>query len=158
MMREGNAAMVLRQDYTAPSHWIRDVDLTFELEPLKTLVISRMSVEPNADQPGAPLRLDGEGITLTRVLVNGASISFRIDAGQLVLENLPSETFHLEIRNTCSPEKNTELSGLYTSSGGFFTQCEAQGFRRITYFLDRPDVMAVFKVTLRADKSAYPVL
>ena len=59
----------------------------------------------------------------------------------------------LEIRNTCAPDKNTELSGLYTSGGGFFTQCEAEGFRRITYFLDRPDVMAVYTVTLRADKA-----
>ena len=125
MMREGNAALVRRQDYTAPSHWIRTVDLTFELEPAKTLVINRMQVEPNAALPGAALRLDGEGINLTRVLVNGASHSFRMDDGQLVLENLPAEAFSLEIRNTCAPEKNTELSGLYTSSGGFFTQCEA---------------------------------
>jgi aminopeptidase N len=158
MMREGNAALVRRQDYTAPSHWVRTVDLTFELEAAKTLVINRMLVEPNAALPGAALHLDGEGITLTRVLVNGASHSFRMDNGQLVLENLPAEAFKLEIRNTCAPEKNTELSGLYTSSGGFFTQCEAQGFRRITYFLDRPDVMAVFKVTLRADKKTCPVL
>ncbi|MFM2067303.1 MAG: hypothetical protein RLZZ584_2212 [Pseudomonadota bacterium] len=158
MMREGNAALVRRQDYTAPSHWIRTVDLSFELEPAKTLVINRMSVEPNAEQPGAPLRLDGEDINLTRVLVNGASHSFRMDAGQLVLEKLPAEPFTLEIRNTCAPERNTELSGLYTSGGGFFTQCEAQGFRRITYFLDRPDVMSVYKVTLRADRKAYPVL
>jgi aminopeptidase N len=64
----------------------------------------------------------------------------------------------LEIRNTCAPDKNTELSGLYTSGGSFFTQCEAEGFRRITYFLDRPDVMAVYTVTLRADKARYPVL
>ena len=66
--------------------------------------------------------------------------------------------FRSEIRNTCAPEKNTQLSGLYTSGGGFFTQCEAEGFRRITYFLDRPDVMAVYTVTLRAAKAAYPVL
>ena len=68
------------------------------------------------------------------------------------------DRFTLEIRNTCAPEKNTQLSGLYTSGGGFFTQCEAEGFRRITYFLDRPDVMAVYTVTLRADKAQYPVL
>jgi len=159
MMREGSSpALVRREDYTAPSHWIRSVDLTFDLEPAKTLVINRMRVEPNADRPGEPLRLDGEAITLTRALVNGESVSFRFEADQLVLEKLPAEPFDLEIRNTCAPEKNTELSGLYTSGGGFFTQCEAQGFRRITYFLDRPDVMAVFKVTLRADARAYPVL
>ena len=157
-MREGTVTLTRREDYVAPSHWIRSVDLTFELEPAKTLVISRMQVEPNADRPGEPLRLDGEDITLTRVLVNGNSVSFHFDAGQLVLEKLPAEPFALEIRNTCAPGKNTQLSGLYTSGGGFFTQCEAQGFRRITYFADRPDVMAVFKVTLRADAQLYPML
>ncbi|HEY0887170.1 MAG TPA: aminopeptidase N, partial [Ramlibacter sp.] len=73
-------------------------------------------------------------------------------------DNPPADSFTLEIRNTCCPEKNTQLSGLYTSGGGFFTQCEAEGFRRITYFLDRPDVMASFTVLLRADKAKYPVL
>ncbi|MEX8517053.1 MAG: aminopeptidase N [Leptothrix sp. (in: b-proteobacteria)] len=157
-MREGTATLVRREDYAAPAHWIRSVELSFELDPAKTLVISRMQVEPNSARPGEALRLDGEDITLTRVLVNGESISFRIEADQLVLDNLPQEPFALEIRNTCAPEKNTHLSGLYTSGGGFFTQCEAQGFRRITYFTDRPDVMSVFKVTLRADKKNYPVL
>ncbi|ACB34031.1 aminopeptidase N [Leptothrix cholodnii SP-6] len=157
-MREGTSTVVRREDYTAPSHWIRTVDLTFDLDPAKTLVISRMSVEPNTERPGQPLRLDGEDITLTRVLVNGESISFRFEGQQLVLEHLPAEPFSLEIRNTCAPEKNTELSGLYTSGGSFFTQCEAQGFRRITYFLDRPDVMALYTVTLRANAKAYPVL
>jgi len=151
-MREGIAALVRREDYAQPSHWIRSVDLSFDLEPHKTLVINRMQLEPNAAQPGAALRLDGEDITLSRVLVNGESVSFRVEDQQLVLENLPQEPFQLEIRNTCHPVKNTQLSGLYTSSGGFFTQCEAQGFRRITYFLDRPDVMSVYQVTLRADK------
>ncbi|MFM2057743.1 MAG: hypothetical protein RLY71_2128 [Pseudomonadota bacterium] len=157
-MREGTAPLVRREDYTAPSHWIRSVELSFDLEPAKTLVISRMQVEPNSARPGEALRLDGEDITLTRVLVDGESISFRFEDNQLVLENLPQQPFQLEIRNTCCPEKNTQLSGLYTSGGGFFTQCEAQGFRRITYFTDRPDVMAIFKVTLRADKKKYPVL
>jgi aminopeptidase N len=157
-MREGTPTLVRREDYAQPTHWIRTVDLTFELEAHKTLVINRMQLEPNAALPGAALRLDGEDITLTRVLVNGESVSFRTEEGQLVLENLPNEPFALEIRNTCHPAKNTQLSGLYTSSGGFFTQCEAQGFRRITYFLDRPDVMATYRVTLRADKKAYPVL
>jgi len=92
------------------------------------------------------------------VLVDGEPVSFRTEGGQLVLENLPQQPFKLEIRTTCAPEKNTQLSGLYTSSGGFFTQCEALGFRRITYFLDRPDVMATYKVTLKADKLKYPVL
>lgn len=158
MMREGTTPLVQRADYTAPAYWIKTVDLTFDLDPAKTLVINRMTVERNtAVEPGA-LRLDGEDLNLTRVLVNDDSVSFRVESGQLVLDNLPDGPFTLEVRTTIAPEKNTQLSGLYTSSGGFFTQCEAQGFRRITYFLDRPDVMATFSVTLKADKTKYPVL
>jgi aminopeptidase N len=157
-MREGTAPLIRREDYAAPAFWIKTVDLTFDLDPAKTLVISKMTVEPNVAQAGAPLRLDGEDVNLTRVLVDGEPISFRFENEQLVLENLPQQPFNLEIRTTCAPEKNTHLSGLYTSSGGFFTQCEALGFRRITYFLDRPDVMATYKVTLKADKLKYPVL
>ncbi len=160
-MREGNAPIVRREDYAAPAYWIRNVDLTFDLDPAKTLVINRMQLERNADGPAEPLRLDGEGLNLTRVLVNGESVSFRVEADQLVLDavqDLPAGPFALEIRNTCAPEKNTQLSGLYTSGGSFFTQCEAQGFRRITYFLDRPDVMAVYKVTLKGDAKKFPVL
>ncbi|MBN3736954.1 aminopeptidase N, partial [Burkholderia sp. Tr-20390] len=75
----------------------------------------------------------------------------------LTVENVP-EAFELTLESACAPDQNTTLSGLYVSSGNFFTQCEAEGFRRITYFLDRPDVMASYTVTLRADKAAYPVL
>ena len=157
-MREGNVTVVRREDYAPPAYWIKTVDLTFELDPLKTLVINKMTVEPNSAQGPSSLRLDGEDINLTRVLVDGDPVSFKTEAGQLVLENLPSQPFTLEIRSTCSPERNTQLSGLYTSGGGFFTQCEAQGFRRITYFLDRPDVMATYRVTLKADRRKYPVL
>ncbi|MBL8332748.1 MAG: aminopeptidase N, partial [Rubrivivax sp.] len=158
-MREGTAPLVRREDYAAPAYWIRRVDLSFDLDPAKTIVASRLEVEREPGRRGEPLRLDGEAITLLRVLVNGQSVSFRHEGGQLVIDQLPeAERFTVEIRNTCAPEKNTELSGLYTSGGGFFTQCEAQGFRRITYFLDRPDVMAVYTVTLRADKARYPVL
>lgn len=158
MMREGTASIVRREDYTAPAYWIKTVDLTFDLDPAKTLVINRMRLVRNAEQPAGPLRLDGEDLNLTRVLVDGESVSFRVEGQQLVLDNLPDGEFSLEVRTTCAPEKNTQLSGLYTSSGGFFTQCEAQGFRRITYFLDRPDVMSVYTVTLRADKARFPVL
>ena len=157
-MREGTAPLIRREDYTAPAFWIRTVDLTFDLDPAKTLVINKMAVERNPEQPGASLRLDGEDINLTRVLVDGEPVSFRVENQQLVLDNLPDQAFSLEIRTTCAPEKNTQLSGLYTSGGGFFTQCEALGFRRITYFLDRPDVMSVYKVTLKGDKLKYPVL
>ena len=161
MMREGQAATAIhRADYTAPAFWIDSVDLTFDLDPAKTRVLSRLRVRRNGDVPPAPLRLDGEELNLARVLVNGAGTSFKLEGSQLVLENLPEghEPFDLEIFTTCAPVKNTQLSGLYVSQGTFFTQCEAEGFRRITYFLDRPDVMASYTVTLRADKAEYPVL
>jgi len=157
-MREGIAPVVKRADYAAPAYWIRSVDLSFDLDPAKTLVASRMTVRRNADVPPQPLKLHGEDLVLLRVLVDGQSVSFRSEDDLLVIDNLPDGEFTLELRNTCAPEKNTQLSGLYTSGGGFFTQCEAEGFRRITYFLDRPDVMAVYTVTLRANKAAYPVL
>ena len=161
MMREGTATLTHRADYAAPAYWIRAVDLSFDLDPAKTMVVSKMQIERNSQVAAQPLRLHGEGLNLTRVSVNGASVSFRHEGGLLVIDSLqemPPGPFTLEIRNTCAPEKNTQLSGLYTSSGGFFTQCEAEGFRRITYFLDRPDVMAVYTVTLRAEKARYPVL
>jgi aminopeptidase N len=158
-MREGPTQPVRRQDYLPPAFWIRSVELTFDLEPAKTIVGSKLTIERNATQPQQPLRLHGEGLNLLRVLADGESVAFRHDDGDLVVE-LPAgrDSYALEIRNTCAPEANTELSGLYTSNGGFFTQCEAEGFRRITYFLDRPDVMAVYTVTLRADKKRYPRL
>ena len=161
MMREGTAPLIHRSDYTAPAYWIRSVDLSFDLDPAKTMVVSKMQVERNTEVAAQPLRLHGDELNLTRVSVNGASVSFRHEAGLLVIDSLqdmPAGPFTLEIRNTCAPEKNTQLSGLYTSGGGFFTQCEAEGFRCITYFLDRPDVMAIYTVTLRANKTAYPVL
>ena len=158
MMREGTATLIRREDYTAPAFWIRSVDLTFDLDPAKTLVTSKMQVERNTAVPHGPLRLHGEELNLLRVLINGESVSFRQEGHELIIEGAPDADFALEIRNTCAPEKNTALSGLYTSGGGFFTQCEAEGFRRITYFLDRPDVMAVYMVTLRADQTKYPVL
>jgi aminopeptidase N len=148
-MREGPATVIRREDYTAPAYWIRQVDLAFDLDAAKTLVTSRMQVERNtAVPPGQALELHGDELNLLRVLINGESVSFRHADGKLVIDRPPADDrFTLEIRNTCAPEKNTALSGLYTSSGGFFTQCEAEGFRRITYFLDRPDVMAVYTVT-----------
>ncbi|AVS94493.1 aminopeptidase N [Paracidovorax avenae] len=159
-MREGQAHTVHRADYQAPAWWIDTVDLTFDLDPAKTRVLNKMRVRRNPAVPAAPLRLDGDELNLARVMVNGAGTSFKMEGSCLVLENLPEgdEPFDLEIFTTCCPAKNTQLSGLYVSQGTFFTQCEAEGFRRITYFLDRPDVMASYTVTLRADKAEYPVL
>ncbi|NBU48528.1 MAG: aminopeptidase N [Betaproteobacteria bacterium] len=163
-MREGTAPITVnRLDYCQPDYWIRSVDLTFDLDPAKTIVSSKLEIERRAGGDTAPaLRLHGEDLNLLRVLADGESVSFRHEDGMLVIDTPPNVAqggrFTLEIRNTIAPEKNTQLSGLYTSGGGFFTQCEAEGFRRITYFLDRPDVMAVYTVTLRANKTQYPVL
>ena len=155
----GPVTVIQRADYTAPAFWIDTVDLSFDLDPAKTRVLNKMTLRRNPDVAAQPLRLDGEELNLARVLVNGAGTSFKMEDGQLVLENLPegTEPFALEIFTTCAPVKNTKLMGLYVSNDSFFTQCEAEGFRRITYFLDRPDVMAMYTVTLRADKAKYPV-
>jgi aminopeptidase N len=151
MLRDAQASLVRREEYAASAFWIDTVDLT---------LLNKMSLRRNPDVPAQALRLDGEELNLARVLVNGQGTSFKMDGNQLVLENLPEghEPFALEIFTTCAPAKNSKLMGLYVSNDSFFTQCEAEGFRRITYFLDRPDVMASYSVTLRADRSQYPVL
>jgi aminopeptidase N len=153
-MREASTTVVRREDYTAPAFFIRSVELSFDLDPAKTIVASKLRIERNPAAAGQPLRLNGEGLTCCACWPTAQSVSFRHEGGELVIDNPPeADSFTLEIRNTCAPDKNTELTGLYTSGGGFFTQCEAEGFRRITYFLDRPDVMAVYTVLLRADKA-----
>ncbi|HRO82663.1 MAG TPA: aminopeptidase N, partial [Alicycliphilus denitrificans] len=159
-MKEGHTKATQRLDYAPPAYWIDSVELTFDLDPAKTRVLNRMRLRRNPDVAPQPLRLDGEELNLARVMVNGAGSSFKMEGDKLVLENLPegNDPFELEIFTTCAPAKNTQLSGLYVSGDTFFTQCEAEGFRRITYFLDRPDVMASYQVLLRADKAQYPVL
>src|SRR6516225_3491869 len=124
-MREGSPTLVRREDYLAPAYWIRTVDLTFDLDPLKTIVSSKLEIVRNTERNTTtePIRLDGEELNLLRVLVDGQSVSFRHEEGQLVIDAPAADAFTLEIRNTIAPEKNTELSGLYTSNGGFFTQC-----------------------------------
>jgi aminopeptidase N len=156
-MREGTATVVHRLDYQAPTYWITTVDLSFDLDRAKTLVTNKMMLKRNPAQPHGPLVLKGEDLTLMRCLIDGEPVSFRQDGDELTIE-APDRDFELTLRNTCAPEKNKQLSGLYASGSGLFTQCEAEGFRRITFFLDRPDVMAVFTCTLRADKTKYPVL
>src|SRR6266568_3085506 len=159
-MREGQSNVIYRADYRPPAFWIDTVELCFDLDPAKTRVLNRMTMRRNPDVVPQALRLDGEELNLSRVLVDGQCTSFKLDNNQLVLYNLPDgyEPFELEIFTTCAPAKNTKLMGLYVSNDSFFTQCEAEGFRRITYFLDRPDVMASYTVLLRADKQKYPVL
>ncbi len=154
---QGSSVTVNRADYAPPAYWIDTVDLCFDLDPTKTRVLNKMKLRRNLDVPAQPLKLDGDELNLARVQVNGQGTSFKMDGNQLVLSDLP-DAFELEIFTTTNPSKNTKLMGLYASQDSFFTQCEAEGFRRITYFLDRPDVMAMFTVTLRADKTQYPVL
>jgi aminopeptidase N len=157
----GAPATVRREDYAPPAFWIDSVELCFDLDPARTRVLNRMTVRRNPEQAAQALRLNGEELNLARVLVNGQGTAFNIEGDELVLPNLPdcgAEAFQVEIFTTCYPAKNSKLMGLYTSNGSFFTQCEAEGFRRMTYFLDRPDVMSLYSVTLRADKTRYPVL
>lgn len=157
LMRDAQAEPVAirREDYRAPAYWIDTVDLTFDLDPAKTRVLNRMRLRRNPEVAPEPLRLDGDELNLARVLVDGQGASFRMEADQLVIDNLP-DAFELELFTTCAPAKNTKLMGLFVSEDTFFTQCEAEGFRRITYFLDRPDVMASYTVTIRAAKAATP--
>ena len=159
MSTPAEAQVIRRTDYTPPAFLIDTVDLEFDLVPERTTVRSTLRVRRNPDAPRATdLELAGESLELIAVSVDGR----RYDAvsaheGGLTVSSVP-DTFELRIESACKPAENTSLSGLYVSNGNFFTQCEAEGFRRITYFLDRPDVMARYTVTLRADKAAYPVL
>ncbi|SPB16077.1 aminopeptidase N [Caballeronia novacaledonica] len=155
------SAVIRRQDYTPPAFLIDSVALEFDLVPARTVVKNTMKLRRNPDAPGDAPRLElmGEQLEFVRAAIDGvAHADVRVHENGLSIGNIPADAFELSIENICNPAENTTLSGLYVSSGNFFTQCEAEGFRRITYFLDRPDVMATYVVTLRADKTAYPVL
>ncbi|WP_049294268.1 aminopeptidase N [Franconibacter helveticus] len=146
-----------RHDYRAPDYFISDIDLTFELDAAKTLVTAVSQVNRNAAEATA-LRLDGEDLTLVSLHINDAPWQdYRLEEGALVLENLPAR-FTLKIVNTISPAANTALEGLYQSGEALCTQCEAEGFRHITWYLDRPDVLARFTTKIIADKTKYPYL
>ena len=150
---------VHRRDYRPFPFAVDRVELAFDLEPAATRVSSRMEVR-RIGAVDAPLILDGEDLELRAVSVDGEALEpgrYDLDAERLVLRDLP-DAFVLEIEVTNRPADNTQLSGLYTSGGMFCTQCEALGFRRITYFPDRPDVMTRFRVRLIADERSYPVL
>ncbi|HBK09412.1 MAG TPA: aminopeptidase N [Acetobacteraceae bacterium] len=142
-------------DYTPPAFLIDTVDLTFHLNEDATTVVSRLSVRRSSADTS--LHLDGEALTLTSVTRDGVLIEPRVVAGGLVIDDMPDACV-LEIQTLISPKANSELSGLYVSGGNYFTQCEAQGFRRITYFPDRPDVMSRYTTTIVAEKMACPVM
>ena len=149
-------------DYRPPDFLIDTVDLAFDLREDGATVRSRLVVRrnPASTEAGAPLVLDGQDLTLTKVVLNGETLGanrYTADAEHLTLPGLP-DAFTLEIETEIEPQKNTSLQGLYTSGGNFCTQCEAEGFRHITYYLDRPDVLARYTTTITADRAKYPVL
>jgi len=148
-----------RKDYQQPEFTISTVDLTFELHPENTRVTNVMKVERQGNH-SKPLVLDGEDITLDSVKVNNEVIpaeKWKVENNQLVLETA-FDSFELTIENTVNPSANEALEGLYLAEGTYCTQCEAEGFRRISYFMDRPDVLAKYRTTVIADKEGYPYL
>lgn len=159
-MRTDTPQTIYRKDYTQPTFWVDTVEMGFDLDPEATRVATRLTLTRNPDSRGTSLVLYGEALTLVQLRTNGKTLTKRgytLSHGMLEIFNPPNKVT-LEIETVTHPDQNTSLMGLYTSNGNFFTQCEAEGFRKITFFPDRPDVMAKYKVMLRADKEKYPVL
>jgi len=150
-------------DYRPPAFLIDTVDLAFELGAEDTRVKSRLGIRrnPAAAEPGAALHLDGEALELVSLALDGEPLGanrYQLQPeGGLTLADVP-DAFTLDVETRIAPQSNTALSGLYTSGGNFCTQCEPEGFRRITYFIDRPDVMARYTTTITADRQRCPVL
>ena len=156
---DGGRQVIRLADYAPPAYRTCDVALDFVLDPEATVVTATQRLERQSAEP-ADLVLDGEGLELLSISLDGQPLpadAYTLEATRLTL-HAPPDRFTLEIKNRIQPAANTALEGLYVSSGIFCTQCEAEGFRRITWFQDRPDVMTVFKVRLEADKAAYPQL
>jgi aminopeptidase N len=153
---------VYRRDYRSPEYAIDSVDLHFELDEALTVVTAKLAVQREPVRVGdvPPLVLDGEDLTLRSVSIDGRALAkseYHLEDESLTITT-PPERFELETVVEIRPEQNTSLSGLYKTSGNYCTQCEAHGFRRITYFLDRPDVMARYTTHIEADRERYPVL
>jgi aminopeptidase N len=160
MRTDSSPTTIYRKDYTPPAFLVDTVELGFDLDPDRTVVANRVTMQHNPASDSRDIVLHGEEIELVALRMNGRALApteYKIDGSTLTIKNAPDDVV-LEIETLCAPVQNTTLSGLYVSNGNFFTQCEAEGFRRITYFPDRPDVMAKYTVMLRADKAAYPVL
>jgi aminopeptidase N len=150
---------IRREDYRPPDYLIPHIHMTFALEPDATLVTATLTVERSGDH-NRPLVLGGDELDLVSVARDGAKLGKRgytLTDTTLSILDCPV-TFTLEITTRINPAANTKLMGLYVSGGNFCTQCEAEGFRRITYFPDRPDVLSRYAVRIEADKKAYPVL
>lgn len=163
-MRENNQPKTIRlADYKAPNYLIDTTDLRFDLQADFTLVTADIRFYANpkvADAKGQPLELMGVDLELVSLALDGSAVAedcYTIEGESLTITGVP-EIFALQIKTRIKPQENTSLEGLYVSKGMYCTQCEAEGFRKITYYLDRPDVMAKFTTTVVADKTQYPVL
>ena len=149
-------AVTRREDYRPPEWTVPTIELDFRLDPARTRVRARMDVR--RQEPGALLRLDGDGLEPLAVSVDGVAVNdWRMEGDQLVIP-LAGDAHVVETEVELAPERNTQLMGLYASGGNLCTQCEAEGFRRITFFPDRPDVLATYRVRMTADARRFPVL
>ncbi|GGF61798.1 aminopeptidase N [Terasakiella brassicae] len=158
-MKTEQPQIIRLEDYREPAYLVENVELVFDLESESTRVVCAATYYAN-NTDNAPLVLDGEDLKLLHISLDGRELGendYSCDNKSLTIPDLP-ERFELVIETEIDPKGNTQLSGLYQSNGTYCTQCEAQGFRRITYFQDRPDVMATYNVTIIADKASCPVL
>jgi len=145
-----------REDYRAPDWLVPEIALDFDLDPAATRVTAVLTVERNGAHDRV-LRLDGDGLTPLSVRVDGVDAAYEMDGPALVIA-LPGYAHVVETQVEIAPERNTQLMGLYASGGNLCTQCEAEGFRRITFFPDRPDVLSRYRVKMTADAARFPVL
>ncbi|MBS1170404.1 MAG: pepN, partial [Burkholderiaceae bacterium] len=154
------AQTVFRKDYQQPDFLVDFIDLGFDLDPEQTHVANQMTLIRREGSKARDILLYGNGLKLAQLRMNGVTLgkdAWRLEDGNLRIFNAP-DIATLEIETVIHPAQNTSLMGLYVSNGNFFTQCEAEGFRKITFFPDRPDVLTRFTVMLRADRKKYPVL
>ena len=152
-------AVIRRSDYCVPDWLVPDVTLDFDLDPALTTVRAKLAVTRNGGHD-RPLRLDGDGLVPLEVKVDGRSLTqaeWHLEAGALILP-LPDDAHEVETLVELAPERNSKLMGLYASGGLLCTQCEAEGFRRITFFPDRPDILSRYSVRMAADKACFPIL
>src|SRR5882672_7105500 len=154
-MREPQPKAIHLKDYSPPAFRIDSVDLDVDLRDDHARVRARLQVRRNSGS--GPLVLDGDELGLLSVQLNGQEPQYSVTPEKLTIENVP-DAFTLETVSRIVPQKNTQLEGLYATKNGFVTQCEAEGFRRITWFIDRPDVLARYTTTIHADRKTYPVL
>nr|MBL8409795.1 aminopeptidase N [Dechloromonas sp.] len=156
-MKTDTPQTIFLKDYAPPAYLIDTVNLDFVIATGATTVTARLAMRRNPSFAPQALVLDGEELDTLSVSIDGQDVPFVLGPDTLSIAETP-DAFTLQTVVRIDPDKNTRLSGLYRSKDGYFTQCEAQGFRRITWFIDRPDVMSTYTVTLHADKATFPVL